>query len=82
MRVCGSQLMGSSAQKLSFVATGGSVLSVWVLSPAQGQGWERHAEVDMAACFTMLELHEQARGVELESFGHQRSGAVFVLAGC
>ncbi|TVU43965.1 hypothetical protein EJB05_03387, partial [Eragrostis curvula] len=80
-RGSGSLLAGSSRDgKLRFLATNGFVVSVWVLAP-EGGGWARHAQVDMEAIWSLSEFHPEARGVYLENFGDQRSGAVFLRVG-
>ncbi|CAL4945316.1 unnamed protein product [Urochloa decumbens] len=71
-----SQLVASPDGKLSLVVTDKLVVSIWVLSEGGGS-WARHAVVDMEASWT-LPAWEDEHGLELVSFGDQRTGAVFL----
>nr|TKV90329.1 hypothetical protein SEVIR_9G021200v2 [Setaria viridis] len=64
-----SQLASSPDGKLSLIVTDKLVVSIWVLS---GSSWARQTVVDMEATW------RGEHGLELVSFGDQRSGAVFV----
>ncbi|CAL4919987.1 unnamed protein product [Urochloa decumbens] len=72
-----SQLVSSPEGKLSLVVTDKLVVSIWVLSSPGGSSWERHAVVDMEASW-VLPAWDDHPGLELVSFGDQRSGAVFL----
>jgi hypothetical protein len=77
-RSSSSQLASSPDGKLSFVATHQCTVSVWVLS--SGGSWAWQVEIDMMVEWGPLLGPKpwMDHRLELESFGDQRSGAVFL----